>query len=110
MHVLSYKHITVAKLVCIALLFCPLWGLLWFRVNINAHWIFSDWITLLKNNKSASVIYIFVCLFALISFICTAFVRNNTARILLMIVMLAAWALELFLLDMNGTLSNQNIF
>ena len=34
----SYNHITIAKVICLALLFSPLWGLWWFKIDVDAHW------------------------------------------------------------------------
>ena len=28
-----YNHITIAKVICLALLFSPLWGLWWFNID-----------------------------------------------------------------------------
>ena len=30
---LLYSHITIAKFICLALLFSPLWGFWWFNIN-----------------------------------------------------------------------------
>jgi glucan phosphoethanolaminetransferase (alkaline phosphatase superfamily) len=105
----SYNHITIAKLTCLALLFSPLWGFWWFKPNAEAHWVLPTIIELLTRSISAFIVYASICLLAFMSFVFITFIRNPVIRISLMIIMLAGWAFELLLLDVNGTLSDQNI-
>jgi glucan phosphoethanolaminetransferase (alkaline phosphatase superfamily) len=107
---MSNNHISFAKLVFLALLFSPAWGFWWFNTDPYAQGIFSSVVEVLLRHKIwASIVYASVCLLALMSFVLTSFIRNAAIRITLMTIMLAGWAFELFLLDINGTFSNQNI-
>lgn len=105
----SYNHITIAKLASLALLFSPLWGFWWFKPDVEAHWILPAMIELLTRSISVSIVYASICLLAFMSFVFITFIRNPAIRISLMIIMLGGWAFELLLLDVNGTLSTQNI-
>jgi len=48
-------------------------------------------------------------MFAFLSFVLVAFIRPAAVRTPLMTVLLIGWAFELFILDINGTFSNQNL-
>jgi glucan phosphoethanolaminetransferase (alkaline phosphatase superfamily) len=105
------SHRTFAKVVCIGLLFSPLWGLLWFSPNPAETWVF----TLLRAYISlaslrVSVVYWSVCILAFTSFVIVTFIRDSIVRVPLMIIMLMGWGFELIILDLNGALSNQNLF
>ena len=47
---LFYNHITIAKVICLALLFSPLWGLWWFNIDpelwagVGHHFVLYTWI------------------------------------------------------------------
>jgi glucan phosphoethanolaminetransferase (alkaline phosphatase superfamily) len=108
----SSDHITTAaKIICLALLFTPLCGLWWYNTDplIQDYWIFPLAIRYLSENPLEGAGYIFVCLSAFVGLFVAAFIRPAAVRIPLMIVMLIGWAFELFILDINGTFSNQNL-
>jgi glucan phosphoethanolaminetransferase (alkaline phosphatase superfamily) len=108
---LFYTHITFAKVICLALLFSPLWGLWWFDKISEANWVlqlciaYPLWISI-----RAGVVYIPVCLVAFLGFVIVPFIRTSLVRVPLLSIMLIGWAFELTILDLNGTLSNQNLF
>jgi len=108
---LFYRHITFAKVVCLALLFSPLWGLWWFDKISEANWVLQLFIAYpLWISIRAGVVYIPVCLVAFLGFVIVPFIRTSLVRVPLMFIMLIGWAFELTILDLNGTLSNQNLF
>jgi len=108
----SSEHITTAaKIICLALLFTPLWGLWWYNTDalIQDYGIFPHAIRCLSANALEGVGYIFVCLSAFAGLFVAAFILPAAIRVPLMIVMLIGWGVELFILDINGTFSNQNL-
>jgi glucan phosphoethanolaminetransferase (alkaline phosphatase superfamily) len=110
---LFYSHITVAKVVCLALLFSPLWGFWWFYIDPDlgpryGHFVLYIWIYLFKS-FSAAVVYSLVCLLAFIGFVIVTFIRPGVVRVPLMVVMLIGWAFELIIVDLRGTVSNQDL-
>ena len=108
---LFYTHITFAKVMCLALLFSPLWGLWWFDKDAEANWVLQLFIAYpLWISIRAGVVYIPVCLVAFLGFVIVPFIRTSLIRVPLMCIMLIGWAFELIILDLNGTLSNQNLF
>jgi formylglycine-generating enzyme required for sulfatase activity/glucan phosphoethanolaminetransferase (alkaline phosphatase superfamily) len=104
-------HITPAKAICLALLFTPLWGLWWQHPDawVQDYWIFPLAITFLSDKSLAGFGYTFVCFFAFVSFVLLTFIRPAAVRVPLMVGMLIGWGFELFILDINGTLSSQNL-
>jgi glucan phosphoethanolaminetransferase (alkaline phosphatase superfamily) len=102
---------TFAKVVCIALLFSPLWGLLWFSPNPDEFWVLPV-LRIYYNLLSlkVTVVYLSVCIFAFTSFVIVPFIRDSVVRVPLMIIMLIGWGFELIILDLNGSLSNQDLF
>ena len=110
-----YNHITIAKVICLALLFSPLWGLWWFNIDpelwagVGHHFVLYTWIQYLFKSIPVAIVYTSVCLFAFISFIIVAFIRPRAVRVPLMLVMLAGWAFELTILDLNGAVSDQDL-
>jgi glucan phosphoethanolaminetransferase (alkaline phosphatase superfamily) len=104
------NRITVAKLICLALLFSPLWGFWWFKIDTQVNWLLTVLKVYFLVNLPLGIFYFSVCFLAFISFVIVAFLRDPFIRVPLMIVMLLGWALELTILDINGTLSNQNLF
>ena len=58
----------------------------------------------------AGVVYISVCLLAFLGFVIVTFIRDSVVRVPLMFIMLIGWAFELTILDLNGTLSDQDLF
>jgi hypothetical protein len=108
---LFYTHITLAKVICLALLFSPLWSLWWFNINPEVNWLLHLLILYpLFISIRAGVVYILVCLLAFLGFVIVTFIRASVVRVSLMFIMLIGWAFELTILDLNGTLSDQNLF
>jgi glucan phosphoethanolaminetransferase (alkaline phosphatase superfamily) len=109
---LFYTHITFAKVICLVLLFSPLWGLWWFDIN------YADTNSVLELSIAyplfmsirAGVVYPLVCLLAFLGFVVVPFVRASVVRVPLMFIMLIGWAFELIILDLNATPSNQDLF
>ena len=58
----------------------------------------------------AGVVYPSVCLLAFLGFVIVTFIRASVVRVPLMFIMLIGWAFELTILDLNGTLSDQDVF
>ena len=58
----------------------------------------------------AGVVYISVCFLAFLGFVIVTFIRASVVRVPLMFVMLIGWAFELTILDLNGTVSDQDLF
>ncbi len=112
---LFYSHITVAKVVCLALLFSPLWGFWWFYIDpdlsprFGNHFVLYIWIQYLFKSFSAAVVYSSVCLLAFMGFVIVTFIRPRVVRVPLMVVMLIGWAFELIILDLRGAVSNQDL-
>src|SRR5262249_3868992 len=112
----SHNHISVAKVICLALLFSPLWGFWWFNIDpdswagLSNDFVIYVWIKYLFIKSIPTIIvYTSICLFALISFGAVAFIRPSVVRVPLMLVMLTGWAFELSILDLNGWVSNQDL-
>ena len=109
---LFYTHITFAKVICLALLFSPLWGLWWFDINyadVNSVLELCIAYPLLMSVR-AGVVYPLVCLLAFLGFVVVPFIRASVVRVPLMSIMLIGWAFELTILDLNSTPSNQDLF
>ena len=106
---LFYTHITIAKVVCLALLFSPLWGLWWFNIDSEVNWLLPLWIAYPLISIRAAIVYISVCLLAFVGFVIVTFIRPRVVRVPLMLIILIGWAFELSILDLNGVLSNQNV-
>jgi glucan phosphoethanolaminetransferase (alkaline phosphatase superfamily) len=109
------KRITVAKLICLALLFSPLWGFWWFNIDpelwagVGNAFVIPVCIKYLFRDTGLGIIYASVCLFAFVSFLIVTFIRPPLVRIPIMILMLVGWAFELSILDLNGALSSQSL-
>jgi glucan phosphoethanolaminetransferase (alkaline phosphatase superfamily) len=112
---LFHTHITVAKVVCLALLFSPLWGFWWFNIDpelwagVRHAFVLYAWIAYLFKSFPVAVVYTSVCLLALMGFVIVTFIRTNAVRLPLMIVMLIGWAFELSILDLRGALSSPDL-
>ena len=115
---LFYTHITLAKLLCLALLFSPLWGWWWFNridpedpeLSAGVGPFFYVWIENLHKSMPVAIVYTSVCLLALVSFVIVSFIRPRVVRVPLMVVMLIGWAFELCILDLIGVVSTQGLF
>ncbi|HEY7245560.1 MAG TPA: sulfatase-like hydrolase/transferase [Xanthobacteraceae bacterium] len=108
----SSDHIiTAAKIICLALLFTPLWGWWWYNTDapIQDYWVFPLAIGYLSTNTLEGACYILVCLSAFAGLFVVAFILPAAVRVPLMIVMLIGLGFELFILDINGTFSNQTL-
>jgi glucan phosphoethanolaminetransferase (alkaline phosphatase superfamily) len=103
-------HITLAKVICLALLFSPLWGLWWFHIDHEVNWVLQLMIGYPSISIRAGVVYISVCLLAFLGFVIVTFIRASVVRVPLMFIMLIGWAFELTILDLNGTLSDRDLF
>ena len=104
------------KVICLALLFSALWGFWWFNIDPNSSAGLSEdfviyvWIKYLFVKKTSTVIiYTLVCFLAFMGFVTVAFIRPSFVRIPLMFVMLAGWAFELSILDLDGWVSNPDL-
>ena len=107
------NHITIAKLISLALLFSPLWGFWWFdapQQDVGNYSVLTTWSYSLFQNIPVAIVYTSVCLLAFAGFVITTFIRLSVVRLPLMLLMLIGWAAELLFLDINGTGSNQNLF
>jgi glucan phosphoethanolaminetransferase (alkaline phosphatase superfamily) len=108
---LFYAPITIAKVICLALLFSPLWGLWWFNIESRVNWaLLPLWIRECRVSILAGIIYISVCIVAFAGFVIVTFIRSSAVRVPLMLIMLIGWAFELSMLDLNGGPSGQNLF
>jgi glucan phosphoethanolaminetransferase (alkaline phosphatase superfamily) len=111
-----FNHITIAKIICLALLISPLWGLWWFNtdpdgVGFGRNPFLLNWIRyLLKSSAPAAIAYTGVFLLAVFGFVIVTFIRPRAIRVPLMLCMLVGWAIELSILDLNGAPSSQNLF
>jgi glucan phosphoethanolaminetransferase (alkaline phosphatase superfamily) len=103
-------HMNLAKVICLALLFSPLWGLWWFHIDPEVPWILDLLPGYPTISIRAGVVYIVLCLLAFLGFVIVTFIRASVVRVPLMFIMLIGWAFELTILDLNGTLSNQDLF
>jgi lipid A ethanolaminephosphotransferase len=115
---LFYDHITIAKFTCVALLFSPLWGLWWFNVGsaevgvgggVRHYFILQLCIEYLFKSIRIAIVYTSVCLLAFVGFVIVTFIRPAVIRVPLMLIMLIGWVFELSILDLTGTLSDQNL-
>ena len=103
---------TTAKIICLALLLTPGWGLWWYNADASVHdyWMFPFAFRLLLEKQIWEGFgYSFVCVFSFASFLVVTFIRPAAVRVPLMIVMLIGCGFELFILDINGKFSNQNL-
>src|SRR5262245_792800 len=105
------RHITITKVICITLLFSPLWGVWWFNIDpLQFGGVFPTLReTIVFSSIQAAVVYTLVCLLAFASFVLVPFIRPAVIRVPLMLILLIGWAFELSILDIDGTLSNQNL-
>jgi len=103
-------HITLAKVICLALFFSPFWGLWWFHMDHEVQGILELMIGYSGVSIRAGVVYPLVCLLAFLGFATVPFIRASIVRVPLMLIMLLGWAFELTILDLNGTLSDQDLF
>ena len=104
-------HITLAKVMCLALLFSSLWGLWWFHLDPEANLGILRFINRYRFiSIRAGVVYPSVCLLAFLGFVIVTFIRASVVRVPLMFIMLIGWAFELTILDLNGTVSDQDLF
>ena len=113
---LFYRHITIAKFTCLALLFFPLWSFWWFDIDfetpparlglvlpvLRAYFFLKP--------LPVTIIYSSVCVLALVSFVIVTFIRAPVVRVPLMIIMLIGWAFDLSILDLSGVPSSQDLF
>ena len=111
-----YSQISILKVICLALLFSPLWGLWWFNIDpdswagLSNDFVIYVWIKyLFLKPISRVIVYTSLCLLAFISFVIVPFIRSGVVRVPLMLVMLIGWAFELSILDLNGWVSNQDL-
>jgi hypothetical protein len=110
---LLYSHITIAKFICLTLLFSPLWGFWWFNINDDATmvWLLPALrLYSIISRLPVTIIYSSVCILAFVGFVITAFIRTAVVRAPLMLIMLIGWAFELSILDVNGVPSSQNLY
>ena len=113
---LFYKHIVIAKVLCLTLLFSPLWGFWWFNINpelwagVGHYFVLTLWIQYLFKSLPITIAYSSVCLLAFVSFVIVTFIRPTLIRVPLMIVLLIGWAFELSILDLRGFLSDQDLW
>src|SRR5262245_28828301 len=103
-------HITLAKVICLALFFSPFWSLWWFLMDHEVQGILELMIGYSGVSIRAGVVYPLVCLLAFLGFVTVPFIRASIVRVPLMLIMLFGWAFELTILDLNGTLSDQDLF
>ena len=110
-----YNHITTVKVICLALLFSPLWGLWWFNIDpelwagVGQFFVLYTSIQYLLKSIPVGIVYTSICLFAFTSFVVVTFIRPRAVRVPLMLVLLAGWAFELSILDLSGAVSNQGL-
>jgi glucan phosphoethanolaminetransferase (alkaline phosphatase superfamily) len=113
---LFHTHITIAKVLCLALLFSPLWGFWWFNIDpelwagVGHAFVLYVWIQYLFKSVPVAVVYTSVCLLAFMGFVIVTFIRPHIVRLPLMVVMLIGWAFELSILDLRGALSSQDLW
>jgi glucan phosphoethanolaminetransferase (alkaline phosphatase superfamily) len=107
-----FTHITLAKVICLALLFSPLWGLWWFHIDSEGEvmWVLNLLIGYPHISIRAAFVYTLVCSLAFLGFVIVTFIRSSVVRVPLMFIMLIGWAFELSILDLNGTLSDRDLF
>jgi glucan phosphoethanolaminetransferase (alkaline phosphatase superfamily) len=107
---LLYIHITIAKFVCLALLFFPLWGY-WDEIDGNSVWVLTALrVYSIVMRPSVTIIYLSVCILAFVGFVIVTFIRTAVVRVPLMLIMLIGWAFELSILDVSGLPSSQNLY
>jgi len=108
-------NITTAKVICLALLFSPLWGFWWFNIDpeLWAGWgqkfVLQLWANYLLKSIVVAIVYTSVCVLALVGFVIVTFIRPAVIRVPYVLLMLIGWAFELFVLDLTGSLSNQDL-
>src|SRR5262245_41641533 len=68
-------HITLAKVICLALLFSPLWGLWWFHIDTEVPWVLQLMIGYRFLSLRAGVVYPSVCFLAFLGFVIVTFLR-----------------------------------
>ena len=81
-------HITLAKVICLVLLFSPLWGWWWFHIDHEVNWVLPLMIGYPSISFRAGVVYISICLLAFLGFVIVAFIRSSVVRVPLMFIML----------------------
>ena len=78
--------------------------------GISHYFILQLCIEYLFKSIRVAIVYASVCLLAFFSFVIVTFIRPAIIRMPIMIVLLIGWAFELSILDITGTLSDQNLF
>lgn len=102
------------KVVGIALLFAPMWGLMWHNVNFNEMWNFT-WASqrikaeLADGQPVKAAIYISAYTFALIGIFVVPFIRGTILRVAIVAVLMTGWFVDHFFLEMNGVFSNRDL-
>jgi glucan phosphoethanolaminetransferase (alkaline phosphatase superfamily) len=110
---LLYSHITIAKFICLTLLFFPLWGFWWFNINNieTTGWLLPVWrLHYIIKRLPVTIIYSSVCILAFVGFVIAIFIRTAVVRVPLMLIMLIGWAFELSILDVTGVPSSQDLY
>jgi glucan phosphoethanolaminetransferase (alkaline phosphatase superfamily) len=111
------EKITVIKLFAVALLFAPMWGLAWHKVDVSVElgWSEAFWASQVLHNFMEAgrlyqaAIYIVTYSAALIGIVLIPFIRATFLRCMAVLVLMAGWSVEHFFLDMNGLFLRKNM-
>jgi glucan phosphoethanolaminetransferase (alkaline phosphatase superfamily) len=108
-----------AKLVCVLLVFAPQWGLAWQTPDFNPDsfggtapslWVTDELSSFIEHARYVqAAIYAVVCAVTLGGLLVVPFIASNWLRISLLIGLCVGWIVELVILDINGTFSNQSM-
>ncbi|HVT28031.1 MAG TPA: sulfatase-like hydrolase/transferase [Lacipirellulaceae bacterium] len=105
---LRIEKITAVKLFAIALLFAPMWGLMWHKVDAELGFGFPYWAPqVLKNFFEAgrlyqAAIYIVVYFLSLIGIAVIPFISTALLRCMATLVLIVGWSVDHFFLEIDG--------
>jgi glucan phosphoethanolaminetransferase (alkaline phosphatase superfamily) len=106
--------VTLLKIAGIALLFAPMWNLMWHHVGYNQMWNFT-WATQRMKAQIAfgepikAMVYAAAYALALAGIFVIPFIRGNVLRVVIVAILMTGWAADHFFLEMNGVFSNRDL-
>src|SRR5689334_4905259 len=108
------NYVTFLKVVGICLLFAPMWGLMWHKVNSNEMWNFNwAWQRITgqigEGHPVQAIVYAAVYAFVLIGIFTIPFIRGSVIRISIVAILMAGWFIDHFFLEMNGVFSSRDL-
>jgi glucan phosphoethanolaminetransferase (alkaline phosphatase superfamily) len=111
---LPRHFISAVKLFGLALLFAPMWGLTWHKVNANEQWTFIwarqflSW-QIAGEHWYQAITYVLAYLIALLGIFVIPFIRGSGLRTAIVLVLMTGWFVDHFFLEMNGVFTSRDL-